>query len=113
MLSKHCGNCKHYESIEKSRTGYCRKSGCDIEGKVINARRPSATRCFEPRRVTNADQIRSMTDEQIADLLLQNVCNVCDGRGSGQCGESAYCACHVLEWLTKEADDSESSRTRY
>ena len=54
--------------------------------------------------MTNADRIRNMTDEELAEMLFRDRCDMC-----------AYgCACRlddsckegVLEWLRKEADDA-------
>ena len=58
---------------------------------------------WEPRRVTNADRIRSMTDEELAGVLLTHKCKGCDWDG-GYCGGKAEIACRkeILLWLKEE-----------
>ena len=59
--------------------------------------------------MTNGDKIRQMTDEELANLLLWNVCNVCDGRGHKKCGDDKHCNSHVLEWLKQEVSDERNA----
>ena len=59
---------------------------------------------------TNADRIRRMSDEELAELLLWNVCNVCDGRGFGKCGDDKHCKKHVAKWLKQEVEEDDERR---
>ena len=61
--------------------------------------------------MTNADRIRQMTDEEIADMLNVNeiveVCQYCANRGETCIGSSCYYG--ILKWLKQEAkDDAET-----
>ena len=59
------------------------------------------TECEDFRPETNADKIRSMTDEELADFMTDDFCEllcklptVCDGQ----------CNLKLLQWLKKEAE---------
>lgn len=42
------------------------------KGKCVGlSRRGGHKNCFEPREITNADRIRSMSDEKLAELLCR------------------------------------------
>lgn len=51
--------------------------------------------------MTNGDKLRSMSNVDIADVLLGNVCNVCGGKSFGDCDTYKYCKQNVLDWLYK------------
>ena len=59
----------------------------------------------EYRTATNADRIRAMTDEELAELLRDYQCNTCDF--SGFCDETDKCKEEILEWLQAESGDSD------
>jgi len=50
--------------------------------------------------MTNADRFRSMTDEQIAEVIRDHKCNNCDW--AGFCEEEDQCKAEVLDWLREE-----------
>lgn len=53
---------------------------------------------FQRKVVTNADRIRSMTDEELAPYLCSiNNCNTCPFASIG---------CKIEEWLREEAQDN-------
>lgn len=59
----------------------------------------------KPAKVqTNADRIRSMSDEELAEFL--NTVNVCDTRTSEECRINfcASCGACVLDWLRQPVD---------
>jgi len=67
-------------------------------------------RQFHPKPVTNADRIRAMTDEELAEFMCHNVSN-----GTVNC---AFCAaaefCRMghngwLDWMREEVKDGEQS----
>lgn len=66
----------------------CKKEECDMCNKKY----------FEPK--TNAGLIRSMTDEELAELLRDYQCNTCDF--SGFCEETDKCKEEILKWLKQE-----------
>lgn len=56
---------------------------------------------------TNADRIRSMTDEELADLMDNSVdyfdCDNCEFRNDDvMCGTNKGCQTHILRWLKME-----------
>lgn len=66
----------------------------------------------EPVKPTNADRIRSMTDEELAEYLFDrgNGSEYCYGICSYQdkCKEShpqKFCIEHVVEWLNAEVEE--------
>ena len=104
MMTKNCGNCKHYEQIEKSRTGHCRKKNCANFGKVRNYRRPAAERCYEPRIITNAGRIRAMTDKELATIFADYIdCSQCPRQNPNGCDGDCYSG--ALKWLKQEVQE--------
>ena len=47
---------------------------------------------------TNADRIRSMTDEELAEVLRDSQCNTCAWQGN-DCDYADECKAERLEWL--------------
>ena len=66
----------------------CKKEECDMCNKKY----------FEPN--TNADRIRNMKDEELAELLRDYQCNTCDF--SGFCEETDKCKEEIFKWLKQE-----------
>ena len=54
--------------------------------------------CQYFRIKTNADRIRSMSDEELAELLRDTQCNACDWQGN-DCDYADECKAERLEWL--------------
>ena len=54
--------------------------------------------CQYFRIKTNADYIRSMTDEELAELLRDTQCNACAWQGN-DCDYADECKAERLEWL--------------
>ena len=59
----------------------CRDCKHDKGKCVGSSRRVGHKNCFEPREMPNADRIRAMSDEDLAELLIT----------SDFCGECEYC----------------------
>lgn len=61
---------------------------------------------FEKKVITNADKIRSMTDEELAELMDKATdyfnCDECEFRHLDDCGTSLLCQRHILKWLKSE-----------
>ena len=56
--------------------------------------------------ITNADNIRSMNDKELAEFLMSKwfadeVCKNCEGEYY-ECGDYEYCTKEILKWLSKE-----------
>lgn len=54
---------------------------------------------------TNADRIRAMTDEELAELLRDTQCNTCAWQGN-DCDYADECKAEKLEMLKQECDDN-------
>ena len=61
--------------------------------------------CQYFRIKTNADYIRSMTDEELAELLRDTQCNTCAWQGN-DCDYADECKAEKLEMLKQECDDN-------
>ena len=100
----------------------CRDCKHDKGKCVGSSRRGSHKNCFEPREMTNADRIRAMSDEELAEFLILSpemefdVCRFCeygntsgDDRGicltkDGICRAEANCAA-FKKWLQQPAEE--------
>jgi len=60
--------------------------------------------------MTNADKIRSMTDEQLAEWIMRYVdpCALCAFRKRGSCGapQNKGCGMGRLEWVKREIKEN-------
>ena len=65
MKSKTCGECKHCEIDEITAT-------CNLHCLICNSEN-SACKDFEPKVITNGDKIRSMSNEELATLLVYTI----------------------------------------
>ena len=90
-----------YESLEK-KIKELEKSNRNWRRKVQRLRNRKTT--------TNADRIRSMTDEELATYLIRltevvKTCDVCEPtyRENGDC--DCHCENGVLRWLKMERED--------
>ena len=55
-------------------------------------------------RMTNADKIRAMTDEELAgEMFIGMECGDCPC--ADKCGNGEYCKDTILEWLKQPAED--------
>ena len=86
---KDCSGCKHL-----NERGYCEFTACII---------PCTVRATIPdvKPQTNADRIRAMTDEELAEFIASGFPeDVCKDRCGGD--ESFQCSECVLDWLKEE-----------
>ena len=63
--------------------------------------------CGDVTPVTNADRIRTMTDEELAEQVCDHTCMLCPIEGcEGRIEEGRKkCKQHWLDWLKQEVDD--------
>jgi hypothetical protein len=59
---------------------------------------------YEPKPMTNGERIRSMSDEELADFITDDMCGLICGDPLACEGE---CKQKMLDWLTKEVRDDE------
>ena len=83
-------NCGECVNTMKAREGFPNQVFCTIH-HWHNGEREDASRCsyFKKKPITNADRVRAMMDEELADWLVMN--------GNGDDFQS------WLEWLKQEA----------
>lgn len=69
---------------------------------------------FEPKKQTNADRIRAMTDEELAELItsgeLSAICPFCKYYGTKNCymeneGAHKNCSRGIIKWLQSEVEE--------
>jgi hypothetical protein len=69
-----------------------------------------------PQPKTNADRLRSMTDEELATFLVQTMtCTACRDMHGGECPKpkdykEKKCSDMILDWLKEEAEDGSDNR---
>lgn len=79
----------------------------------IQRGRPVCNSCFSydkfiPIAITNADRIRSMSDEELAEFLFENTnCDCCNIQCPDKlnCPSMSSCYCRHLEWLQSEVEE--------
>jgi hypothetical protein len=89
-----CDKCKHGWKTENDYPCNTCKHGVNIKD------------FFTPK--TNADAIREMSDEELAEFLLEKTsCTVCSYGKDGicYCGYGKNCDDGVLQWLKSEAKE--------
>ena len=96
LYSDNCDYCKHCYDRENW--------SCDIEEPCINGN------MFEPKNKTNADRIRHMSDEELADYIFgvsvhEKPCVLC----SDDCDfcelTDEECKNRTLKWLHSEVEE--------
>ena len=90
---KSCGN--------KTASGYCATTTC-INPLYSNIGTAQYGQGVQKRIITNADKIRSMTDEKLAELLVST-----DGDFPPNCEDVPVrkLEAYWLDWLKQEAED--------
>lgn len=93
-MANRCEHCKNSydEDFDHSNCGVI------VDGEYIDL--------YTPR--TNADRIRSMSDEELAEFIANDclelsdkICGGCKQEDTTQCGN--YCCIkHIIEWLKQE-----------
>ena len=97
--TKFCERCANYEKHDSlERCGRCYRHYISSEHKIAIYFRPK----------TNADRIRAMSDEELADYWLKCTC-VCDWCSlKAKCDEDTIskdrCMRGILEWLKQPAE---------
>ncbi len=84
---KNCGGCKHLNN-----RGYCEFTACIIPCTVSGT-------IPEVKPRTNADRIRTMTDEELAEWISHPKISYCQ---HDICDGETDCAVCALQWLKQE-----------
>lgn len=111
-LTGKCGSCYYFHPIEGTASGECHKFpyGDDVVHDVAHPFfQPGRSRIkcknYRITPITNADRIRSMTDEELAELFADNDCGACrihDYCYSDGCVRN--CEDVWLDWLKQEVE---------
>ena len=94
MRNESCRNCVNFSEYEVTRE--CLE--CFPNGK--------GPKYFKQKEIkkTNADRIREMTDEALAELLAGIDCYCCAVNRAGCCDSSGTCIQTILDWLKKDVE---------
>lgn len=93
----------------------CRNRGKKRNCKFYSSTSNYAEQCkdFKEIRLTNADRIRTMSDEELAHLITSGelcaVCPFCKYYGTDKCyleneGADKNCGRGIIDWLQEESD---------
>lgn len=80
----------------------CRDCKHDKGKCVGSSRRGGHKNCFEPREMTNADRIRRMTDEELAEFIEK--CEAAGYEDSSIAWRESGGTMDTLDWLQKPAE---------
>lgn len=92
-MERNCDNCKYHDV-------YYNAPPCDECNFEYQRQPQKGFQNWESDAMTNADRIRAMRDEEMAELLRDYQCNTCDF--SGFCEETDKCKEEIFKWLTQE-----------
>ena len=98
-----CGIVKGFIEEKGNQTGlYCNKCGKWIKWLTKDEKRLFAHN--NKTKMTNADRIRNMTDEELATNMM---CPNENGLAEIDCDENDNCNCYecLLKWLREESED--------
>ena len=97
MSNPNCGKCGML-----NHAGFCKLTACIYPC-------PTGMGGYINKPITNADRIRSMTDEELAEFIASGFPkNACQNKCGGD--ESYKCVDCVSIWLRWEHDDGEKER---
>ena len=103
-----CGIVKGFIEEKGNQTGlYCNKCGKWIKWLTKDEKRIFAHN--NKSKMTNADRIRSMTDEELAEFIARNNYDCANYCEDAKCGCSWSCGNKdktiALQWLQKESEE--------
>ena len=84
----------------------CKYEHCEDDSKYCNGCKQNAVDKYT--RMTNADRIRSFSDEKLAKFLSENTnCDCCNIQCPDKlnCPSMSSCYCRHLEWLQSEVEE--------
>lgn len=95
------GPCLHYDCTNRNSFGYCKTTAC-INPKYSNIGTAQYGQGVQKRIATNADRIRSMTDEELAMWINDVTTNALSvlALGSNKQTKTIF---YWLDWLKQEA----------
>lgn len=100
LVCPNCGDPNHMHHLVGANVGYwdMKCFNCNSYFNFDELYKHRIAEVIKPK--TNADRIRAMRDEEMAELLRDYQCNTCDF--SGFCEETDKCKEEIFKWLTQE-----------
>ena len=102
------GQCSHYDCANRNSFGYCKTTAC-INPKYSNIGTAQYGQGVQKRIATNADRIRSMTDDELAEFAVSTGQGCAPGKNFVECCfehkdglVEADCRKCWLDWLKQE-----------
>ena len=105
----HSGQCGHFDCALRNNAGYCQVTACmnpRYQPSIENIKQ--AVEQYRQQHKTNADRIRAMSMEEIAELLdVWPNCNLCQAYYDTCDGPNKDESCKekLIDWLKQEADN--------
>lgn len=96
------GPCTHYDCTNRNAFGYCKTTACINQDYSTEWIESTANKSYQvvSKPVTNADWIRSMTDEELAGRMITIMQGWCPRKASDCVATCKEC---LLGWLKQEA----------
>lgn len=91
-----CNNCGWLRWVTTTNTTYY----CEFNGQPLSDLK-DCCQAWKSTIQTNADRIRNMTDEELADIIAEGFCS---GR-LDKCDNYKRCTDCTLDWLKEEVKD--------
>ena len=124
-LTNKCGSCCHFKPIEDTATGECLQNPYN-DSVVHDPKHPhwivqrSRIKCplYNAKPQTNADRIRAMSDEELAELLVEEkeygVCHIpffrCPGGKDFDEDQYEDALRYTIDWLKQPAEVTDNAR---
>ena len=98
---KNCVNCKYSRDVGSYLACYGQKNAPKVNWDDVCSD-------WKSEHITNADRVRAMTDEELAELVCDHACMLCPIEGcEGRMEEGRKkCKQHWLDWLKQEVDEN-------
>lgn len=110
--TRKCGTCVHFERDGERRAGWCHKDAYNAT-VVHDPRHPyrvrsmsNSCRYYFDARPTNADRIRAMRDEELADFILKKAQSFTNSDFCiVECDRVCSCSECVVNWLQQHVEE--------
>lgn len=93
--------CMHFDCGNRNYSGYCKTTVC-INPKYSNIGTAQYGQGVQNRIITNADRIRTMTDEELAEYMSIYCCS--HKTHDSRCQQFKDCGLCWFDWLRQEVN---------
>ena len=93
----------------KHRCTTCTRMNCADRTESVEGRSLLLCADYTEERLTNADRIRSMSDQELAELLRDAYDAGCNDASAWECGTRQYTFTWDEEWLRQPAEEVQSN----